>query len=497
MEITLPHKFVPRVYQRKAFAAMEKGYKRLCLVWHRRGGKDMTSLNIMITKMVQQVGIYYYLFPSYLQGRKILWDGINKEGMAVLDHFPKELVANKNATEMKITLKNGSLFQIIGTDNYDRIVGTNPIGCVFSEYALQDPAAYDLIRPILAENGGWAIFTYTPRGQNHGKTLFEMAKNHPDEWFTQLLTVVDTVRDDGTPVITNSAIEAERSQGMSDDLIRQEFHCDFDVVGGQAFDFQRSKHVIPASTPIPPFVPLYFSFDWGYGHPFSAQWWYVDSDNRIYHFKEWYGWNGEPNVGLRYTDEEIARGIIEIEKSLKIDGRYITRLSGPDCFNKKPDYRGGGQGPSTAEVFENFNLTLLPGDPSRELKIRQFRSRLAIPADNTRPMMQVYDSCVNFIRTIPLIPVDKNNIEYIDTTSENHTFDAACHICMARPLGISQTDVDSIIKANETRATYESLPALSRIAWDEIKSQNKQIEDEYQAEVEVLQESLEEFMYKE
>jgi hypothetical protein len=90
--------------------------------------------------------------PTYNQGKKILWKGIDKDGFRFLDHFPKELVFSVNETEMSVTLRHptdfskpGSIFQIIGTDNIDSIVGTNPIGCVFSEYSLQDPAAWDYL----------------------------------------------------------------------------------------------------------------------------------------------------------------------------------------------------------------------------------------------------------------------------------------------------------------------------------------------------------------
>jgi hypothetical protein len=127
---------------------------------------------------------------------------------------------------MKIRICNGSIIQIIGTNNVDTIVGTNPIGCVFSEYSLQDPKAWSLIRPILTENGGWAVFNFTPRGQNHAKELFDMAKGN-EQWYSQLLTVDDTKREDGSPVITLEDIEAERSSGMSEDYIQQEFYCSF------------------------------------------------------------------------------------------------------------------------------------------------------------------------------------------------------------------------------------------------------------------------------
>lgn len=200
---------------------MKSGTKRAVLVWHRRAGKEKTCWNYLISKAVQKVGIYYYFFPHFSQGRKILWDGVDKDGFRFLDHIPSELIdGTPNSTEMKIRLRNGSLIQIIGTNNIDSIVGTNPIGCVFTEYALQDPRAWQLIRPILVENGGWAVFNFTPRGANHGKDLFDMAQKNPD-WFCQILTVKDT------GVVSEDDIQKERVAGMSEDFIQQEFYCSF------------------------------------------------------------------------------------------------------------------------------------------------------------------------------------------------------------------------------------------------------------------------------
>lgn len=56
------------------------------------------------------------------------------------EHIPKELVANRNDQSMQIELVNGSLIQVIGTDRkIDNIVGTNPLGLLFSEYPISDP----------------------------------------------------------------------------------------------------------------------------------------------------------------------------------------------------------------------------------------------------------------------------------------------------------------------------------------------------------------------
>lgn len=219
MEITIPFNYQPRPYQVPLFNCIGDGYRRAVAVWHRRAGKDKTLLNLIIKEAFKRTGVYYYLFPSYAQGRKILWDGIDRNGFRYLDHIPEELrSAPPNNSEMKIRLVNGSMIQLVGTDNIDSIMGTNPVGCVFSEYSLQNPAAWDLIRPILAENGGWAVFNYTPRGRNHGFVLYEMARNNPD-WFCQVLTV------DDTGAVTPDVVQAERDAGMSEEMIQQEFFC--------------------------------------------------------------------------------------------------------------------------------------------------------------------------------------------------------------------------------------------------------------------------------
>lgn len=219
--VSFPHKYEPRDYQLPLWEAFDSGYRRLIQIWHRRSGKDKTDVNIVAREMHLNVGNYYYIFPTYSQGKKALWEGRGKDGIKYLDHFPEELRDGKpNDTEMKIKYKNGSLFQVIGIEDPDRVVGTNPRGTVWSEYSLQNPKGWDYMRPILAENGGWAIFNFTPRGKNHGFKLYQMAKDNA-KWFTSKLSV------DDTGVLTPEDIEEERRAGMTEDLIQQEFYCSF------------------------------------------------------------------------------------------------------------------------------------------------------------------------------------------------------------------------------------------------------------------------------
>jgi len=217
----------------------------------------------------------------------------------------------------------------------------------------------------------------------------------------------------------------------------------WDIFMGQAFNFSREHHVI-RPIPIPENAPIYMTYDWGFGKPFSFGWWWVDADGRLYRFSEWYGWNGMPNEGVRLEDSKVADGTTPKERDmynnpvLHYHTRPHVRPAGHDCWNKKPDYKGGGQGKSTAEIFAEKGIYLTKADSSRELKIRQFRERLIMPDDGEMPMMVVYSTCEQFLRTIPTIQTDPKNVEYIDDTGECHTFDDACHICMARPMSLKE-----------------------------------------------------------
>jgi len=222
--ITIPHEFKPRPYQLELFKAMDSGYKRAIVVYHRRAGKDKSLFNLLIKKAFERKGVYYYLFPEFAQGRRVIWDGVDGSGFKFLDHIPEQLIQRKNSTDMKLELVNGSVIQVIGTDKFDKVRGSNPVGCVFSEFAFQNPKAWHIVRPILAENGGWACFNSTPNGKNHFYKMYNMALNNQN-WFTQFLTVDDTKDWDGNPIITQEAIQEEIDAGMSKEMVQQEFYC--------------------------------------------------------------------------------------------------------------------------------------------------------------------------------------------------------------------------------------------------------------------------------
>ena len=169
-EISLPYKFEPREYQTPVFEAFDNGIRRFCMVWHRRAGKDKLCWQVMIRAMVTNPGNYFYFFPTYAQARKAAWEQVDKAGFKFLDHLPRVMRERVLDKEMFIEMKpqyGGSTVRFIGADRIDAIVGTNPKGIVFSEFSLMNPNAWELFRPVLLENEGWAIFNGTPRGRNH------------------------------------------------------------------------------------------------------------------------------------------------------------------------------------------------------------------------------------------------------------------------------------------------------------------------------------------
>ena len=188
------HTFRVRKYQQPFYLAWAKGEKdRLIEIAHRRWGKDEIALNVTREKALKRPASYWHCLPEYAQARKALWTAVNPHsGKRRIDEaFPQDIRARTNEQEMFIELSNGSTWQLIGSDRYDATVGSSPAGIVYSEWALANPSAWGYHRPMVQENGGWAAFITTPRGNNHAKSMYDMACKS-ENWFAELSSVTDT-----------------------------------------------------------------------------------------------------------------------------------------------------------------------------------------------------------------------------------------------------------------------------------------------------------------
>jgi phage terminase large subunit len=287
--IILPHNWTPKPHQLGVLRYMEGGGKRAVCVWHRRGGKDTTAANWTSIAAMKRVGTYWHMLPTLRQARLTVWDGINGDGTRIIDQvWPEPLRQKIRHDEMKIELVNGSVWQLVGSDNYDSLVGSNPVGVVFSEWSLTDPRAWDFVRPILAQNGGWAMFIYTPRGKNHGWELLEMARANPD-WFTEVLDCHKT------NFISDTVIEMERRSGMSPELIAQEYFCSFEAPNtgsyyGRAIE-ELGKEGRITKVPYDPNIGVHTWWDLGVNDPTAI--WFTQSSHFEHRVIDYYEGSGE------------------------------------------------------------------------------------------------------------------------------------------------------------------------------------------------------------
>lgn len=160
---------------------------------HRRWGKDEIALGVTCELAHKRIGSYWHCLPEYAQARKALWTAVNAHTgkRRLFEAFPEAIIENMNDNEMFLRLKCGSTWQMIGSDRYDTTVGAGVAGITYSEWALANPSAWAYHRPMLEENNGYAMFITTPRGRNHAKAMYDMAKNNP-RWFAEVSTVHDT-----------------------------------------------------------------------------------------------------------------------------------------------------------------------------------------------------------------------------------------------------------------------------------------------------------------
>lgn len=270
-ELSTDSGFTPRPYQLPYMLAMDGGCKFACWVMHRRGGKDRTALAQTCKDAFKRVGLYWHCLPTLKQGRKVVWDNITSEGKNLIEQtFPREMVARKLEDDMKIELVNGSIVQIVGADNFNSLVGASPVHVTFSEWSLTDPRAYDFVRPILRENNGSVAFIFTPRGYNHAWRTLQVAQKLPGAF-----CAIMNIRDTG--VLSEADMALERAYDMPEELIQQEYYCDFasanvGAIVGRYVSLAERDGRINADTDYMPGVPVYVSSDLGIRD--AAAWWF-------------------------------------------------------------------------------------------------------------------------------------------------------------------------------------------------------------------------------
>jgi len=218
----------PYPHQMRMFKAIMQG-KNIYAAIHRRAGKDIFCLQAWVLRGIQRVGTHVYLFPIYKQARSVIWQGMDFDGIPFMNAIPDSLVVKRNEARMEIELFNGSKLILAGSNNYDGLMGTNPVTIIYSEFSLHNPLARQYLNPILVQNKGVEILQLTPRGMNHAFEVYNQVRELPD-YHVEHLSVDQTFKHDGvTPIISKADLKRAKDLGMSDEMMRQEFFVDFEV----------------------------------------------------------------------------------------------------------------------------------------------------------------------------------------------------------------------------------------------------------------------------
>ena len=211
---------------------------------------------------------------------------------------------------------------------------------------------------------------------------------------------------------------------------------DWDTFSGQVFSEWKNDpehyadrmntHVIDPFA-IPSHWSIWCGMDWGYSRPYSIHWYAVDEERRLYCIRELYGCTGEPNTGVKQEPAEVARMIKEIESDDRnLKGRKIQRVGDPAIW--------GTQGPeSIGTLMERERVYFERGDHARIDGKMQVHHRLAFD-DDGRPMLYVFKTCKNMIRTLPSLVYSERNVEDVDTDGEDHAYDELRYVCMRNPI---------------------------------------------------------------
>jgi hypothetical protein len=289
------------------------------------------------------------------------------------------------------------------------------------------------------------------------------ARRMPEEDGGMLRQYIPARLDDNPSMLTDDpGYEAKLSGMGSTELVRAMREGDWNVVEGAYFDCWSSFRHVLRPFAIPPHWRRFRSMDWGSASPFSVGWWAVASEEHfaetidgrpaiiprgaLVRYREWYGAKRDasgktvPNVGLKMKNEDIGAGIKERE-TLHIkepNGTYRTvreqisyGVLDPRCFANEG-------GTPIAEAIFKGGAVFRQADNAR---VREFgaasgwgqvRGRL-LGNDDGDPMIFCFSTCVESIRTIPVLQYDADRPEDLDTSQEDHAADDWRYTCNSRP----------------------------------------------------------------
>ena len=205
-------------------------------------------------------------------------------------------------------------------------------------------------------------------------------------------------------------------------------HGDWNSIEGASFEeLNKEDHGKPPHEP-PEGTPVYRCLDWGYAKPFSIGWYYLDSDKNLIRFKEWYGYGGEPDTGIKMESRDVARKVLEIDKRYNV----AYGVADPSIWSKD-------DGPSIAENMRDEGVDWIPAINDRVNGKIEFHTRLQ--GEDNIPFFYVTLDCHHWWRTVPMLQAAPNKAEDVDTKMEDHPYDESRYMMMNFPIHKGTTEI--------------------------------------------------------
>lgn len=207
-------------------------------------------------------------------------------------------------------------------------------------------------------------------------------------------------------------------ENLPEDLRRAHLDGDWDVLAGQYFsEFRREKHTVEPFD-IPKHWRRFRSMDWGYNDPCCVLWHCVAPDGRIYTYRE------------LYVTQTLARDVAKQAVELTEGEEIAYTVASPDAWQKRG--HTDVDGANIAETFARHGMPLIKADTARIIGWNTMREYMADASDG-EPLWQIFKTCRNLIRTIPLATFDDRVVEDVSAHCEDHALEAARYGLMSRP----------------------------------------------------------------
>jgi hypothetical protein len=252
-------------------------------VAHRRAGKTVACVQKLIAGALRcqlPSPRYAYVAPLYTQAKDVAWEYTRS--------FAARLSAIPNESELRVDLPNGARIRLYGADNPDRLRGLYLDGVILDEYADMRPSVWgEVIRPMLADRGGWATFIGTPKGHNGFYDLWQEAQRD-DRWYGVMLRASET------GLLTPEEL-ADARKSMSEDQYLQEFECSFEAAIQGAY-FASQMRAMRADgrlgkVTVDPAQPVHTA--WDIGKSDATAIWFFQARGQMIHLIDYYESSGE------------------------------------------------------------------------------------------------------------------------------------------------------------------------------------------------------------